>query len=248
MKSSRRKSYKKRRPYAKRRPTGLSSSWPFPKRNNIILPQRVGIGLSGNTDLKTSFFINVAAAGSGVFTGFLKPGSAFDPCGDLSNIQPAAYDAWASVFNRYKVNKAWITITISGNNTQGAGSSQWVAAAYPAVDSTALTTYQGAASQPYSKTFFGVFAVSNNVAGSVTTGTGGSSCTRKFVLDNEAIVGSIGDSFDGGALVTSDPTVLQYAVLPIFIQSQTAATATWLIKVDIIQNVTFSQRKNIVDA
>jgi len=250
MKYSKKKAYGKKRsvvPYKRSRRSGLSSVWPFPRRNNIVLPQHIGVGQSVNTDLRTSFFANVSGAASGVFTGYLKPGSAFDPTGDLSTVQPVAYDAWALVYNRYKVNKCWITLTISGLSGGAGGTGcEWVAAAYPSVDATALATYQGAASQSYAKTFRGNFAFWNPAT---ATGIGGiTHCTRKFVMDNEAVVGATGDAFDMGALVTADPTALQFAVLPIFIQNSAAVACTWVVQVDMIQNVTFSQRKNVVDA
>lgn len=137
------------------------------------------------------------------------------------------------------MNKAWITVTITG--ASGATvANNWVAASYPAVDSTAAALYQNAASQTYAKTYNGAFCVSTSTAGAT-------SCTRKHVVDNETIVGATGDTFDIGALVGADPTTLQYAVLPIFIQANTAAAAIWTLKIDMIQNVTFSQRKNVVD-
>jgi len=216
---------------------------PFPQRNRITLPRQIGVGQSIVTNLRTSFFTNQSAAGTGVFTGFLKPGSAFDPCGDLAAIQPVGYDQFAAIFNRYKVNKAYVTITISGIAVTGVTAANWVGASYPCVDSTAAASYQNAASQSYAKTFYGSFAT--------TTATGSAGithCTRKFAIDNETIVGAAGDTFDLGALVTADPTSLQFAVLPIFIQGSTAAAHTFLIQVDIIQNVTFSQRKNVIDA
>jgi len=238
------KTYKKKTPKRHSRKSGLSQTYPFPRRNQIVLPQRIGVGQSVNTDLRTSFFANVTGAAGGIFTGYLKPGSAYDPSGDLSTIQPVAYDAWSLVYSRYKVNKAWVTISIIGTGAP-AGPSAWVAAAYPAVDPTALTTYQGAASQSYAKTLCGSFLAI--AASGLGTGSGEPK-SMKFVLDNEAVVGASGDAFDMGALVSADPTALQYAVLPIFLQASDAHACTWMLKVDMYQNVTFSQRKNVVDA
>jgi len=235
----------KKRTY-KRKPQVVTrhAAFPFPQRNRLTLPAKVGVGMSLVTNLKTSFFANVTGvAGTGVFTGFLKPGSAFDPCGDLAAIQPVGFDQFAAIFNRYKVNKAYITIQITGV-TSGGNQTAWVGSSYPAVDSTAAALYQNAASQAYSKLYHGTFSNS-------TGGQGGdASCTRKHVIDNETIVGASGDTFDVGALVTADPTTLQYAVLPIFLQANvaTATAPTWCIQVNMIQNVTFSQRKNVVDA
>lgn len=247
MKYSTRKKTRSSKRYSNARATSRHPSLPFPQRNRLTLPTKIGVGMSLVTNLKTSFFANVTAAvGTGVFTGFLKPGSAFDPCGDLAAIQPVGFDQFASIFNRYKVNKAYVTITVLGQNSGLANVINWVGAAYPCVDSTAAALYQNAASQAYSKLFYGQF--SNSTGGANPIGGGNPNCTRKFVLDNETIVGASGDTFDIGALVTADPTSLQYAVLPIFLQASAAAQATWTIQVNMIQNVTFSQRKNVVDA
>jgi len=240
------KKYKSKRNRNARSTVSRHLPFPFPQRNRVTLPAKVGVGMSLVTNLKTSFFANVtAAAGTGVYTGFLKPGSAFDPTGDLAAIQPVGFDQFAAIFNRYKVNKAWVTVTISGGQSLN-GVHNWVAASYPSVDSTAAALYQNAASQAYAKTYNGTFAVMPNA--STIGGSGLNACTRKHVIDSETIVGASGDTFDIGALVTSDPTSLQFAVLPIFIQANAAGASTWTVKIDMIQNVTFSQRKNVVDA
>lgn len=201
----------------------------------------VGLGASAKTVLRTSFFANCTApVGTGVFTGFLKPGSAFDPCGDQAAIQPNLYDQFAAVYQRYKVDKCTIRMKITGND--GAGAATWVAAAYPAVDSTALATYQAAASQQYAKTVSNGFMVSGGV------GLGSTGSTIKFMLTHDAVVGSKSDAYDSGALVTADPTSNQFMVLPFFLQSSSAAAAKWIIEVDIFQTITFSQKKNVIDA
>lgn len=76
-----------------RRNTGTHVPFPFPQRNRLTLSTKVGVGMSLVTNLRTSFFANVTgAAGTGVFTGYLKPGSVFDPTGDIATIQPVGYD------------------------------------------------------------------------------------------------------------------------------------------------------------
>lgn len=242
--STKKKSCRRAKPYKR---SGLSQVRPYPRRNQVVLPGHVGVGRSVTTNLRTGFFVNVTSAASGIFTGYLKPGSAFDPTGDLSTIQPIGFDLWAAAFNRYKVNKCWITLTISGVSSLISDGSDWVGAAYPAVDSTALVTYQGAASQTYAKTFHGRFGQAQT--GATLIGQGGySHCTRKFYIDNEAITGNQGTAYDIGALVTADPTNLQYSVLPIFLQANQAVASKFLIKVEMFQNVTFSNPKNNVDA
>lgn len=216
----------------------------FPKRTVALASRNVGLGLSATTVLRTSFFTNVTAvAGTGVFNGYLKTGSCFDPCGDLAAIQPHLFDQWALIYNRYKVNDVVVRIKVIG--TSGAtAQSAWVGAIYPAVDSTALSTYQAAGSQQYSKTTSGTFAFYS--AGNAP-GTEGKYLSIKFKED--AVTGVFkADTYDGGALVSADPTAGQFSVLPIFLQGSATGAHSWVLEIDMWQNVTFSNKKNVVDA
>lgn len=209
----------------------------------------VGLGTSATTVLRTSFFSNVTVAlATGVFNCYLKPGSCFDPCGDLAAIQPQMYDQFAAAYNRYKVNSCVIRIKITGGTSPGnTGGMAWVAAAYPAVDATALTTYQAAASQQYAKTTSGGFQLVPSGANYVGVGAEGKYLS--FKLNHDAVVGAKSDTWDVGATVGADPTALQFMVLPIFLQGCLATAGyTWVLEIDMWQNVTFSQKKNTVDA
>jgi len=217
----------------------------MPGRSTAVasISKGVGVGLSTKTVLRTSFFANVTAnAGTGVFTGFLKPGSCFDPCGDIAALQPQMFDQFSAMYSRYKVNSCFVRMKITGGT--GTGNGVWVAAAYPAVDSTALGVYQAAASQQYAKTTSGVF--NSTPTSSAYAGSEGKYLS--FNLDHNKIVGAKSDTWDIGSLVTTDPTALQYMVLPMFLQGSVAGAHTWTLEVDIWQNVTFSQKKNTVDA
>ena len=227
------------RPY--RRTTTIALR-PLSMRTNALASRNVGIGASTNTVLRTSFFYNATAAASGIWTGYLKPGSCFDPTGDLSTIQPQMFDQFAAMYNRYKVNTASVRIKITG----AGGSSTanvWVAAGYPAIDPTALATYQAAASQQYAKTTSGGFQRLG--AGDCP---GGEGKYLSFKLNHNQVIGAKSDTWDIGALVTADPTALQYMVLPLFLQASAATATTWTLEIDIFQNVTFSQKKNTIDA
>lgn len=216
----------------------------MPGRSTAVasIPKGVGLGLSTTTILRTSFFNNAtAAAATGVFTGFIKPGSCFDPCGDLAAIQPQMFDQFAAMYSRYKVNSCVIRMKITGA-AGGAQASVWVGASYPAVDSTALTTYQAAASQQYAKTTSGAFQTA------LSLGTGAEGKYLSFNLDHNKVVGAKSDTWDIGAPVTADPTAGQFMVLPIFLQANANNGVTWVLEIDMWQNVTFSQKKNVVDA
>ena len=197
----------------------------FPRRTLALVSRAVGLGTSANTVLRTSFFYNAtAAAVTGVYTGYLKPGSCFDPCGDLAAVQPQMFDEFAAQYNRYKVNSCTIRIKITGV-TSTTFAPVWVAAGYPAVDPTALTTYQAAASQQYAKTTSGGF---QNLGSGAAPGAEGKYFS--FKLNHNSIVGSKSDTWDIGALVTADPTPLQYMVLPMFLQASGAVACTWVLR------------------
>ena len=204
--------------------------------------RNIGIGASTTTVLRTSFFANIqTVAGTGVFNGFLSPGSAFRPTGNIAGVSPQMYDQFSAMYNRYKVNTATVRIKIIGA-TGAAGQYAWVACGYPAVDSAALATYQAAASQQYAKTTSGSF----QLIGTVGAGSEGKYLSWK--LNHNSVVGAKSDTWDIGALVTADPTALQYMVLPLFVQANAAGAANLVLEIDIWQNVTFSQKKNTVDA
>lgn len=240
--SSKRKAMSKSRsvtPYRKR------VYAPFAKRTNALVSRNVGMGTSATTVLRTSFFVNANAAASGIFTGYLKPGSAFDPTGDLSAIQPQMFDQFAAMYNRYKVNNFTVRVKITGAYAAAASSTYtWVACMYPAVDSTALGTYQAAASQQYAKTTSGGFQSING--GALGVGTEGKYLS--ISAKHDSVLGARSSTWDVGALVTADPTALQYCVMPLFLQGNAPGLHTWVLEVDIYQNVTFSQKKNTVDA
>jgi len=207
----------------------------------------VGLGTSATTVLRTSFFANATSNGAGVVNVFLRPGSAFNPAGDAAAMQPQMFDQFAQMYDRYKVNSATIHWRVQGaTSDQPAGSTLWHAAVYPAVDSTPLLTYQAAASQQYAKTISGGF---QTVISAVSPlGVGAEGRTFVFKLNHDSILGSKADAYDAGALVTANPANKQHMVLPMFLQSNQAGVSKYVFEVDIWQNVTFSQKKNTVDA
>jgi len=219
----------------------LSYSGARATRTVALAAPSVGLGTSATTVLRTSFFANVTSAGTGIWTGYLKPGSCFDPCGDIADVQPQMFDQFAAMYQRYKVNSYTLRINIHGTNGGGV-INNYVAASYPAVDPTALATYQAAASQQYAKTVSGGFQVTNAI------GLGNPPTKMYFKFNHASVVGTRPDAYDNGALVTADPTALQYAVQPIFIQASFASVVNFMLEIDIFQNVTFSQKKNTVDA
>ena len=210
------------------KPTALAVHRPSP-----------GLGRSLFTKLKTEFFVNVTGAASGIFTGFLNPGSCFDPCGDLAAIQPVMFDQFALLYARYLVVGGTVDIEAStylvGAGAPGAASGANIAI-YPSTVSTALATYQGVASQPYSKT--------------TTMIVGGPTKKLHLKFNTQQIVGSrlpvIAE--DCGALVSASPATGQNVVVPIFIQYFQAAATTTMLRIRIIQDVVFDQKIQNVDA
>jgi len=227
----------KKKSYKKRSKTGWLTKYK-PVARTVYRPD-VGIGRSLFTRLRTTFYANVTHAATGIFTGYLNPGSCFDPAGDIASMQPAGYDQLAALFARYLVTGATIDIECIASQpytNNAAGVDNTVIAAYPSTVSTALATYQGAASQPYAKTA---------LFGTVVKGK------LHFKLNTQQIVGSrlpvIAE--DCGALVGASPTTGQNMILPMFIQHSTAAAGIpTMLKVSIIQDVMFDQRIQAVDA
>lgn len=236
--SKARKTTKKRTAVSRSRtPGGKRVSWAG--TNNVIVAPGVGLGQACKTVLKTEFFANVAAAASGVYTGFLKPGSCFDPCGDIAAIQPALYDQWAATYGRYVVEKAYVKIEFTQQSAGTPPNYTFVAAAYPTINSTALGTYQAAASQAFAKSIM-VGAIGDNTT----------SNSLVFRLDHAKVLGRKGmvTAEDNGALTGADPATGQYMVLPLFIQFVNAIAGSVTIRVIIYQTVHFDRRINVVDA
>lgn len=206
----------------------------------VVSSAGVGLGQSAKTVLKTEFFANVTpSATTGVFTGYLKPGSCFDPCGDIAAIQPALYDQWSAIYGRYVVEKATVKIEFVRQSVAASPSDcAFVAAAYPSITSTALSTYQGAASQPFAK--------------SVLCGTNDNSSSNSlfFSLDHAKVLGRKGSvtAEDNGAVPGADPAVGEFMVLPIFIQNSQNSALSVTMRITMYQTVHFDRRVNLVDA
>lgn len=211
----------------------------FPGRSYAFASPSVGLGASCNTVLRTSFLAQATAAANGIWTGYLKTGSCFDPSGSLGATQPSLFDSFAAVYNRYKVNSCRTVIKVTGMS--GTNSIVWSGAMYPTIDATALTTYQGAASQPYAKT------ISGGMQATGTLGLGNAGVTRTFYHTTKAVVGHPADFYAQGALTNADPQTGQYMLLSMFLQSLTAEACTFLLEIDMFQNVTFVERKQVVD-
>lgn len=196
-----------------------------------------GIGRSLKTQLTTTFWANVVSA-AGIFTGFVSPGSLFDPTGSIATLQPAGFDQLAAMFARYLVTGATVHMEVAQGALGAAAASitSFVVAGYPSTVSTALATFQGAASQPYAKTALGV--------------VGGDAVKLSWKLNTQKIVGSrlpvIAE--DCGALVGASPTTGQSIVLPFFIESNANATTTFVVKFTIVHDCIFDQRIQNVDA
>jgi len=231
-KKTTKKTYKK-----KARTSGWLSK--YKPNYRAIQNSNVGLGRSLVTKLKTVFYANVQPAASGIFTGFLHPGSCFDPCGDIAAVQPCGFDQLALIYARYLVTGATVAIEFVDHSTSAATNAGFVCAAYPSTVSTALGTFQGAASQPYSQH-------------GITSYTNGSPPVKFFFkLNTQKIVGSrlpvIAE--DCGALVGASPATGQNIVVPIFIQRFTATGGTLItLKITIVQDVIFDQKIPNVDA
>lgn len=216
----------------------------------VARPQpHLGLAASVVTVLRTSFYAQVSSNAAGVYTGFIKPGSAFDPSGDIAAYQPAYFDQWASMYGRYMVKSADVYVKVNASSSSStANSPGWVGAMYPAIDNTAMATYLGAASQPMAQTVSSAFTVVNGAAGTAIA-PGAESVRFTFKkLSTKKLVGTTPDPYSNGALVSADPTNLQYMVMPIFLQASNAGAGQfWNLNFDIYQTVLFTQKKTVYD-
>ena len=199
-----------------------------------------GVGLANGlqTQLKTVIFYSATAVGpTGVWTGFLKSGSCFDPTGSLSNIQPAEFDQWSALFGRYVVTGGSVKVTVmpgrAATGTDANTNANFVACMYPDIDATPKADYQAAASQDWS-----------------VKGIGGQGM-RPVVLyqkfSHAALLGKKGcvTSEDNGALVTADPTANQFINHNLFIQAARPGSYEYTVHVEIIQDVYFDRRVTV---
>jgi len=191
-----------------------------------------GVGLAAGlkTQLKTTFFYNATASASGVWTGTLKTGSCFDPCGTLANIQPAEYDQWCTMFGRYVVTGGSVKVTVVPQGTLATGVSGFVACMYPDIDAAAKADYQAAASQDWSVKGVG--------------GQGQSPVVLYQRFSHAALLGKKGPvtSEDNGALYNSDPVANQFINHQLFLQWSGNAPILFLVHVEIVQDVYFDRR------
>lgn len=198
-----------------------------------------GLGRSLKTKLKTVFFVNSVPSATGVYSGYLNLGSCNDPCGSFADIQPAGYDQLKALYARYLVTGATVKIKFTGtysNLSVSGDTAQWVATAYPSTVTTIPTTFQGCASQPYSQS---------------VTFSDDETASMYFKLNTQKVIGSrlppIAE--DSGALIAANPADGQNMILPIFIQSSFNSVATTsMLLIEIVQDVIFDQRIQVVDA
>jgi len=235
------RSYGRKRTFKRR--AGASWLTRYQPRAMAINRQAPGLGRSLKTKLKTTFFYNathVSGALPSWWSGVLNLGSIHDPCGSLANVQPAGYDQLKTLYARYLVTGATVKITFTGNTeTQnGVATSVSVAAAYPTTVQAVPTTFEGFASQPYAQSVMY---------------TNEESKTMYFKLNAQKVIGSRlpPNAEDSGALVNEDPAVGQNMILAIMCQGHITATDPGfrtVLKIDIVQDVIFDQRIQVVDA
>lgn len=201
---------------------------------SLVSVKGVGLAAGLKTQLKTTFFYNAITNGN-LWTGTLKTGSCFDPCGTLANIQPAEYDQWCTMFGRYVVTGGFVKVTVlpQTDNLTGQANPNFVACMYPDIDATAKADYQAAASQDWSVKGIG--------------GTGQPPVVLYQRFSHAALLGKKGPvtSEDNGALYNVDPAAGQFINHQLFIQGATSSSnpvQSFLVHVEIVQDVYFDRR------
>jgi len=205
----------------------------------VVGAKGAGVGPSLKTQLKTIFWYKVTAAASGIATFSLKTGSAFDPTGAISTVQPAEFDQLKALFGRYVVLGGSVKVDISAVPSGGVTPpppSPFVCCMYPDIDSTAKPAFQDAASQDW--------AIRKNGS------SGGNAVTLYQKFSHAALLGKKGPvtSEDNGALVTADPVTGQFINHNVYIQSVNATTDSFVVLVEIMQDVYFDRRITAYDA
>jgi len=197
---------------------------------SLVSAKGVGLAAGLKTQLKTTFFYNATCAASGVWTGTLKTGSCFDPCGTLANIQPAEYDQWCTMFGRYVVLGGYVKVTVLPKLFGNGGMPNFVACMYPDIDASAKADYQAASSQDWSVKGIG--------------GQGQPPVVLYQRFSHAALLGKKGPvtSEDNGAVYNADPSPNQFINHQLFVQADTAAANEFLVHVEIVQDVYFDRR------
>jgi len=205
-------------------------------RRNAVFSRYDGIGRQFETKLKTVFFKDMQTDANGLYSGYLFPGSAFDPCGNQSDIQPAGYDQLKLLFARYVVKGADVRITFHQQNTMISSSLfGYYACAYPSTVEAASVTFQGAASQPWAQSTY--------------CSSTDQSKTLAWKLDAAAVVGRTTPvtAEDNGGLIAASPAIGQNITLPFFLNVVQEHIQGCCMLVEIIQDVIFDQRIQVVD-
>jgi len=201
-------------------------------RRVAIAAPAVGLGSSVVTKLKMTFFQRVTTAASGVYNGFLSPGSAYNPGGDINPLQAPLFDQWKLMFGRYLVKSAVVRIKAEYLDPNYSANVGGVVAAYPSIYTAPQATFQNAASQAYAK-------VEYIPDGKWIT----------FKLDQKQVLGLAGplSSATNGALIGANPAAANSMHLPIFVGAYNAVVQPYILNVEIIQTVHFDERQPIVD-
>ncbi|AXQ65713.1 MAG: capsid protein [Cressdnaviricota sp.] len=226
---------KKRRFASRSKTPRRKLTYPKNGATRVVAAPSVGLGAAALTKLRTETIASIVTTAGGLFNGYLKPGSAFDPLGDMGSSQPWSYDQWSLLYNRYVVKSAKVTLEFSA---AGAITYPYMVAAFPTTTATALG-YGAAASMPYAKSCM------------VGPNDNTTSNTLTFYLDHAKVLGRIEgkvSSEDNGAVVTSDPPATEYMALPISVYFTGASVQTLICRIVVEQTVYFDRRVNVADA
>lgn len=217
--------------------TSFSVARPVFGRSSLFAGAGVGLGNSVTTVLKTVIWAQASTNAGGIYSQYLMPGSAYQPMGSITSVQPQLFDQYALIYGRYVVTKAVVKIEPSILTAGTANNS--AICIYPSISTASLSSFEQVASQPY--------AVSKILTTYQSSGPGNH---LYATLDHKAVLGRREpvNAEENGALVTASPPTSQFMVLPIFWQHQTAGVATGSLMITMYQTVRFDRRKNVIDA
>jgi hypothetical protein len=185
-----------------------------------------------NEVLRTSYFSNVTAAATGIYTTYLRLNDIYNPLGSLSATQPSAFDQLMAIYTRSRVDEALVRLKLEFGTA--AGGQSFVACIYPV---TSLAAYAAPAT----------FQAAASNIGAVTCEfcAGGPPGVLTMKVPMRQILGRPFNSNDYGH---SGGSPANNVYLGIFIQSNVAVASISTLLVDLLQKTLFCERKAVIDA
>lgn len=198
------------------------------RKNKQKRTSNAGTVWTESEKLTTFIWNRATTAASGIYTNYLIPNSVNNPLGPVAAIQPARYDQFIAMYNKYLVTDTAVKVTLNSVNIP---TYPFVVAFYPIMGAyTAPATFQAAASLPG--------AVVRNWA------PGSNSVVVRLAGKTSKMLGRPHNADDYGTLGGNPVTPMYFGI---FIQLATALAVDITLLIEMDQVTKFSQRKTVID-